>query len=127
MQYSISSKHRQTKRFAHTLKQTLIDMGKLLQPTTSLKVECSITGKQILDKATSEYLEAYSDTYGEGPQSTVSFSSSTAGPAPEIPTPRTLSGGFARVLRKQSSMSARRLSSFGEDISTPKEEDRKKL
>ncbi|EED89384.1 carnitine acetyl transferase, partial [Thalassiosira pseudonana CCMP1335] len=31
LQYSISSKHRQTKRYAHTLKQTLIDMGKLLQ------------------------------------------------------------------------------------------------
>eukprot|EP00985_Skeletonema_marinoi_P022214 scaffold14073_cov137-Skeletonema_marinoi.AAC.5 len=37
LQYSISSKHRQTERFAHTLKQTLIDMGKLLQPSSSLK------------------------------------------------------------------------------------------
>ena len=126
MQYSISSKHRQTERFAHTLKQTLIDMGKLLQPTTSLKVECSITGKQSLelDKATTEYLEAYSDTYGEGPQSAVSFSDSTKGPSPA--TPRAASAGFARVLQKQSSMSLKRLSSFGVDI-TPREEDRKKL
>merc|ERR1739848_819220 len=38
VQYSISSKHRQTERFGHTLKQTLIDMGKLLQPLGTVKV-----------------------------------------------------------------------------------------
>lgn len=40
VQYSISSKHRQTERYAHTLKQTLIDMGGLLQPLSSVKVTC---------------------------------------------------------------------------------------
>lgn len=100
-------------------------MGKLMQPMSSLKVECSRTAKQSVEKdnATTEYLEAYSDTYGEGPQSSVSFES-LSGTTP--PRPRTSSGGFATVLHKQNSMSLMRLSSFGENI-TPREGGRKKL
>jgi hypothetical protein len=129
LQYSISSKHRQTKRFAHTLKQTLIDMGKLLQPLSSLKVECSATVKPDLAKETAEYLEAYCDTYGEGPQSSDllrSRSPAVSFDEPLAATPRTASAGFARVLQKQSSISLKRLSSFGIDI-TPLEGNRKKL
>lgn len=125
LQYSISSKHRQTERFAHTLKQTLIDMGKLIQPMSSLKVECSRTGTQNVEKdnATTEYLDAYSDTYGEGPQLSNSFEKLSVTTPPR---PMASSGGFARVLHKQKSMSLIRLSSFGENI-TPREGDRKKL
>ena len=123
LQYSISSKHRQTERFAHTLKQTLIDMGKLLQPSSSLKAECSITGKPEMNKATSEYLEAYSDTYGEGPQPSDSLLSP---PKPASSSSRASAAGFARVLRKQTSISLMRLSSFGENI-TPRVGDKKKL
>lgn len=129
LQYSISSKHRQTKRFAHTLKQTLIDMGKLLQPLSSLKVECSATVKPDLAKETAEYLEAYCDTYGEGPQLSDllrSRSPAVSFDEPLAATPRTASAGFARVLQKQSSISLKRLSSFGIDI-TPLEGNRKKL
>ncbi len=124
LQYSISSKHRQTERFAHTLKQTLIDMGKLIQPMNSLKVECSRTGTQNVEKdnATAEYLEAYSDTYGEGPQLSNSFEKLQVTTPPR---PMASSRGFARVLHKQNSMSLMRLSSFGENI-TPRE-GRKKL
>jgi len=125
LNYSISSKHRQTERFAHTLKQTLIDMGKLIQPMSSLKVECSRTVKQDVEKdnAATEYLEAYSDTYGEGPQS--SFSSSFDNLSVTATSKRS-SATFARVLHKQTSMSRTRLSSFGENI-TPREGGRKKL
>jgi hypothetical protein len=128
LQYSISSKHRQTERFAHTLKQTLIDMGKLLQPLSSIQVECSVTVKPDLVTAKSEYLEAYCDSYGEGPESSIPLRS----PAASIDVPkkgspsRKASAGFARVLRKQKSISLKRLESFGENI-TPREGNRKEV
>lgn len=100
-------------------------MGKLLQPSSSLKVECSITGKPEMNKATSEYLEAYSDTYGEGPQP--SSDSLPSPPKPASSSSRASSAGFARVLRKQTSISLMRLSSFGENIPTPRVGDKKKL
>ena len=130
LQYSISSKHRQTERFAHTLKQTLIDIGKLLQPISSLKVDYSVSVKPDLEKneVASEYLEAYSDTYGEGPQSSEfhpkAANSNNSTPVP--PPSRKASAGFVRVLQKQSSMSLLRLSSFGDDI-TPRHKKKKEL
>lgn len=38
LQYSISSKHRQTKRFAHILQRTLNDIGNLLSNDNKIKV-----------------------------------------------------------------------------------------
>jgi len=38
LQYSISSKHRQTKRFAHTLHKVLLDFKEMMQPLSSVKV-----------------------------------------------------------------------------------------
>ena len=98
-------------------------MGKLLQPLSSLKVECSVVVKPDIAKETAEYLEAYCDTYGEGPQPSVSAISFDE---PLVsPSSRAASGGFARVLRRQSSISMRNLASFGDDI-TPRDRNRKK-
>jgi hypothetical protein len=103
-------------------------MGKLLQPLSSLKVECSVTVKPDLAKVTAEYLEAYCDTYGEGPQSSDSLRSPAISFDEPLPAPpRAASAGFARVLQKQSSISLTRLSSFGIDITPSMEGNRKKL
>lgn len=102
LQYSISSKHRQTKRFAHTLNQTLIDMGKLLQPLSSVSVTCERSRPSV-----AEYCEAYNDTFGE--TAIVENGSSV----PE-------SIGFAGVMRRQSSITPRDLREFGQ-LLTPAE------
>lgn len=95
LQYSISSKHRQTKRFAHTLNQTLIDMGKLLQPLSSVSVTCERTRPSV-----AEYCEAYNDTFGE----TAIVENGNFVPE---------SIGFAGVMRRQSSITPRDLREFG--------------
>lgn len=111
LQYSISSKHRQTERFAHTLKQTLIDMGKLLQPLGSVKVTCNPVAAK--PKGSPEPLEPYDDIFGESsgdPEKKRSKSN------PTIPFVRNVSSGLARVLRRQSSISGAQLRIFGESI-----------
>lgn len=57
LQYSISSKHRQTARYAHTLKQTLLDLGALMQPLSSVKVARSPPKAESQPKG--EILEGY--------------------------------------------------------------------
>ena len=94
-------------------------MGKVLQPFDSLKVECSVVVKPDLAKDKAEYLEAFSDMYGESPVPNVASISL------EEPS-RKHSRGFARVIRRQSSMSMRNLASFGDDI-TPRGEGNRKL
>eukprot|EP01082_Thalassiosira_pseudonana_P009785 g8710.t1 g8710 contig33:39417-42177(-) len=120
LQYSISSKHRQTKRYAHTLKQTLIDMGKLLQPMHSVKVSCE---KMDIPEAKTapatsipvEYLEDY-DYFGA--ESATVASAKNSSDEKTSPTGRTPGGSsqFARVLRRQSSVTASQLRTFGEEI-----------
>ena len=99
-------------------------MGKLLQPFDSLKVECSVVVKPDLAKETAEYLEAFSDTYGESPVPNVA---SISLEEPTISPSRKHSRGFARVIRRQSSMSMRNLASFGDDITPRGEGNRKTL
>lgn len=117
LQYSISSKHRQTERFAHTLKQTLIDMGKLLQPISSFKVTSEpveIESTELPPKDIAEYLEDF-DIFGEATVAKI------APPDHHIEMPeesyhRAKSSGFARVMRRQSSLSADQLRLFGQRI-----------
>lgn len=97
LQFSISSKHRQTKRFAHVLNQTLIDMGKLLQPLSSMSVTCDRT-----PLSGAEYCEAYHDTFGE--------TASVEHVLKNVPE----SIGFAGVMRRQSSITPRDLREFGQ-------------
>ena len=116
VQYSISSKHRQTKRYANTLKQTLYDMGKLLGPKHVVKVsrETINQGKTSLDCAPNlpEYLEGF-DFFGQQSPSTPNLSESAH--------KRTSDGSssFVRVLRRQSSYTAAQLETFGEELPSP--------
>jgi len=67
--YSISSKHRQTKRFVQVLRQTLYLIQDLLGVTKSLQVSNHTKGtiSEVKEsKNNLEYLEGYGDTYGEG-------------------------------------------------------------
>ncbi len=106
LQFSISSKHRQTKRFAHILNQTLIEMGKLLQPLSSMSVTCDRAQPSV-----AEYCDAYNDTFGE-----TAILESVQNNAPERI-------GFAGVLRRQSSITPRDLREFGRLLDVVSEED----
>jgi hypothetical protein len=118
VQYSISSKHRQTKRYANTLNQTLIDMGKLLQPKHTVSVSCDTIAKSnITTHKPPEYLDGF-DFFGQTSPSTpntpdISVSGTGHHRAAEG------SSSFARVLRRQSSYTAAQLKSFGEEIFSP--------
>ena len=99
LQFSISSKHRQTKRFAHILNQTLMDMGNLLQPLSSMSVTC--------DRAPSSGAEVYKDTFVE----TANIENVHE------------SIGFAGVMRRQSSITPRDLREFGQLLTSVVEGD----
>ncbi|KAL7537770.1 hypothetical protein ACHAWF_005893 [Thalassiosira exigua] len=114
LQYSISSKHRQTQRYAHTLKQTLIDMGNLLEPLSHVKVACDpVANKR---KLSAEALnEGYDDIFGELASAKIT-PNATDEVKSEEPSKVHDSGTFARVLRRQSSVSAKTLMRFGKSI-----------
>ena len=60
LQYSISSKHRQTKRYAHALNNVLLEFEKIMKPLSNVRVsrECEIQSS-LLQKRDSaiEYAE----------------------------------------------------------------------
>lgn len=127
LQYSISSKHRQTKRYAHTLQQTLCDMGKLLEPLSAVTVACDMIEENrasTSSKQPIEFLEDYHDLFGE---SKASFSSNDESIEKSLSSSTPLSGSaLARVLHRKSSFTAQKLRSFGETIQTPRDsQDRK--
>ncbi len=95
IQFSISSKHRQTKRFASTLNKTLFDMGDLLESLSSVTVSSApvMTKEQIVDAQ-------HCDSYGDAPGESRNSSSER----------QTL----ARVLHRQPSVRASELSRFGQ-------------
>ena len=121
LQFSISSKHRQTDRYAHTLKQTLIDMGKLFPSRNAVMVACdSVVSKQSVPSIDEDLLAAYEDAFGESTSVTIAPDKATKPNLSAIkhvpPQGRKKSAGFARVLRRQSSVSARELTKFGERL-----------
>jgi carnitine O-acetyltransferase len=113
IQYSISSKHRQTKRYASTLNKTLFDMGDLLKSFSSVTVSSDpvTTEEKIVD---AQYY-SYGDAPGESRAGT--------GSSTERQT-------LARVLHRQPSVRASELSRFGQlltpSLSAEGEEDRGK-
>jgi len=126
LQYSISSKHRQTERYAHTLKQTLIDMGSILEPLSSVKVACDPVATDInaLSKE-KDYLEAYDDVYGETTSADQMLDKKDAGHSSgenilkksRLRGEPRASSQFARVLlRRQSSVLLSELRKFGKTI-----------
>ena len=116
VQYSISSKHRQTKRYANTLKQTLYDMGKLLGPkhVVSVSRETINKGDTRSDCTPNqpEFLEGF-DFFGQESPSVTNLS--------ESGYKRTSDGSssFVRVLRRQSSYTVAQLETFGEELPSP--------
>lgn len=117
VQYSISSKHRQTERFAHTLKQTLIDMGKLLSNESSVEVTCSSSSVQKKEQpvTTPEYCAAYTDTFGESTEAPSKQVEELSLEKPKRPS-LDRSATFSRVIRRQSSFSVSQLVKFGKTI-----------
>ena len=67
--YSISSKHRQTTRFALTLESVLKDMAKLLQPISSTQVSETRTGLKDAQVLKIAY-DSYGDFWGESTRPT---------------------------------------------------------
>ncbi len=73
IQYSISSKHRQTRRYAHTIRETLCEIGNLLEPLNAQALEhhrdslLTSCGKPPLAKSTDdvEFADGWADTYGD--------------------------------------------------------------
>jgi len=127
LQYSISSKHRQTKRYAHTLQQTLCDMGKLLEPLSAVTVACDMIEENrasTSSKQPIEFLEDYHDLFGESKASSYSNDESIE---KSLSSYTPLSGSaLARVLHRKSSFTAQKLRSFGETIQTPQDGGDKK-
>ena len=119
VQYSISSKHRQTERYAHTLKQTLIDMGKLLKIDNAVKVACDVDDKPKLTPRDEEFCDAYGDSYGESTSFKLPNKPPERKPRPSLkpsPSQVRVSGEFSRVMRRQSSFSVAQLQKFGQKI-----------
>lgn len=118
IQYSISSKHRQTERFAHMLKKTLIDMGDLLIPLSKVSVARDHGKSKAKMSTAEEYCDAYGDSFGESQsESFTNFKSTTP-----VGRRNTLMG----VLQKEPSVRAFELSHFGQVLtigSTSGEED----
>ncbi|GFH49996.1 hypothetical protein CTEN210_06472 [Chaetoceros tenuissimus] len=69
LQYSISSKHRQTKRFASAIREVLHELGQMLEPINTQPVGYHnvVKKKSPKSKRSSlvEYAEGWDDTYGE--------------------------------------------------------------
>jgi hypothetical protein len=66
LQYSVSSKHRQNKRYAETLRSTLKEMQNLLQPISSVEVRAyrsSLKGMKVVPSRQASF--SYGDLYGE--------------------------------------------------------------
>ena len=86
LQYSVSSKHRQTKRYVKVLESTLNDFNRLLQPINSFEVDGAHGDKirhslqEISVCHTTTHVDTYSDIYGEGnaPPLCLEHSESTA-------------------------------------------------
>lgn len=68
LQYSVSSKHRQTRRYVNTLQATLLEFQELLQPISKVEVRRHRPTRSRLNtlNAVTEHENAYEDYYGEG-------------------------------------------------------------
>ena len=88
------------------LKQTLIDMGKILQPLSSVKVECDpAAAKSTARVKEAEYCEAFDD---EAEYRALLKEMKQSNEVDQFPNPKPHhvsrpSEGFARVVRRQSS------------------------
>jgi Choline/Carnitine o-acyltransferase. len=105
IQYSISSKHRQTKRFADSIRRTLLEIGELLGSTKYHSISCeNLQSKSSSGKnSTLEYAEGWDDIYGDSLKVSESGRDSTSRPVsaasmPKVPSSTSLVG-LAKVSR----------------------------
>ena len=122
LQYSISSKHRQTKRYAHALNNVLLEFEKIMKPLSNVRVSrgCEIQSS-LLQKRDSaiEYAEGL-DYFGELADSPPSVAPSTHSTS----ISRSDSAGyFARVVRRDSIMTEERLKMAGKLVESLKLDD----
>jgi len=70
LQYSVSSKHRQTRRYANTLQATLLEFKELLKPLSTVQVRGYHRPSLSYVGAVPEHVadNAYEDFWGEGPE-----------------------------------------------------------
>ena len=105
---------RQTDRFAHTLKQTLIDMGKLFPPQSSVKVSLSAATKPRSSTKEEEYLGGYSDFFGEATKPSL-----PAEKPNNLARPKKLTrqgSRFGLVLERRMSLTASQMRKFGQTV-----------
>ena len=101
IQYSISSKHRQTKRFAHAVQQTLHEIGEMLEPQKSQSVGYHNVESKPLPKRQSavEYADAWVDTYGDSiNMEELSIAGESRSSVPRVPSNTSLVG-FTKLSR----------------------------
>lgn len=65
LQYSVSSKHRQTRRYVNTLQCVLLEFQELLKPTSNVEVRKEQEEARRRLSVVSEHESAYEDFYGE--------------------------------------------------------------
>lgn len=130
IQYSISSKHRQTKRFAHAIRQTLDEIAEFLGPLTSQSLGYhnekpshnvkKSNGASLNTGARLEFAEGYDDFYGDSTD-VQNLSSIPPAHASKRDGHRNIFVGAATVAGSSSSVrSLRDGDSVGTQISTKK-------
>jgi carnitine O-acetyltransferase len=110
LQYSVSSKHRQTRRYVHTLRTTLLDLKELLNPISSMEVRgCHRQSLAAIKQQVAE-ANAYDDFFGEDADDVVT---------PMVPKPLEKNDSFSRYYRsvtRRGSISIEKLSQLGENL-----------
>lgn len=111
LQYSISSKHRQTQRYVHTLRSTLLELKELLNPVSSIEVRGVHRQSLKAMKQQAAEFNAYDDFWGEGADVMT----------PKVTRPKQLQrlDSFSRYYRtvvRHGSISSQELSQHGEPL-----------
>lgn len=102
LQYSVSSKHRQTHRYVNTLQNTLLDLNDLLEPISSVEVRGRHRPTLSRLGAVSEHVaeNAYEDYYGECTE--YSPPKKDAAKRPSLEKQESFSKYFVSVVRRDS-------------------------
>ena len=116
LQYSISSKHRQTKRYAHALNNVLLEFEKIMRPLSNVRVSRGIQSSLLQKKSSAiEYAEGFV-YFGELSESPSAQSSSHSASISRSDS----AGYFARVVRRDSIMTEERLKMAGKLVESLK-------
>jgi len=114
IQYSISSKHRQTRRFAKTLQQTLTEIGQMLKPLTSQRM--GYHGESLLKKS-SKVNETRTKESANKIGAKCSNPKNNSKKSARVRTSSGLKSFVGRTLRRENSLKTQALSDTGTDLS----------